>query len=206
MSSAKDIIIDEIIVEITNEKIKAAEEDKKRYWSEYIFQHIKTFQDIDCNIILAFGFGYEENPNNFKVVLRIRHNEMFKWNSQEEMEYITLYANVMNRYEKLDRSTISNILDEMKVELQKIKYDKVTNRFSEKVTTIIAHTHFFSDIPSIKMMGEECPVCRENVSTKTICKHILCVPCFQQITEVENEFGDDEKRCPMCREPITYTD
>jgi hypothetical protein len=49
---------------------------------------------------------------------------------------------------------------------------------------------------------EECCVCQELTGTKTECEHHLCLLCMSSLHEVEDEDGDEVKKCPMCRETI----
>jgi len=49
---------------------------------------------------------------------------------------------------------------------------------------------------------EECCVCQELTGTKTECEHHLCLLCMSSLHEVEDEDGEAEKNCPMCRETI----
>jgi hypothetical protein len=51
--------------------------------------------------------------------------------------------------------------------------------------------------------GGECSVCYVPTTTRTNCKHSVCIPCLSKIEHTRAE-DDDEKilRCPMCRDSV----
>jgi hypothetical protein len=200
--SSKDIIISEIVTAVIQQKTEALKCVSRCYWCNFHFTHIKTFHDIECTFELSFGFGYNDNPNHFNVVFKIHHDKMYDDDGIQFMLYHTSWG----KFEKFDRPTISILLDKMKEELKKLNFDKLSGMFIGYETTLLPYVDFFSDIPTIKTMGEECPVCQDCITnTKTECGHTLCVPCFQTIKERKDEDGDYIKPCPICREHITYT-
>lgn len=200
--SSKDIIIKKMITQIIEQK-KEKESQSSRlvsyYSCEYKFSGIQSIHDINCNITLRFCF--DRDKTEFSTVLFINHNEMFS----DEQEEFTLYLERIGTYKKFNTETLSTVLDDMKTEISKLHFSVFSGQFINVPSTILEEMDFFSDIPSVKMMGEECSVCQEHVNTKTECKHYLCLPCFQQIKETSDEDGNDFKPCPLCREPISYT-
>jgi len=201
--SSKDIIISEIVSSITKQKIEEVKEHQTHYWCSYRFSNIKTFHDIQVIFELGFGFVFHDNPNHFNVVFKIVHYEMFDCRT---MNQTTLYNSSWGKFEKFDRPTISILLDKMKENLKTLKFDKFSGMFTEHEITILSYMDFFSDIPSIKIDGEECPVCKDCITnTKTNCGHTLCIPCFQIIKQREDDDGDEIKPCPTCRCHMEYT-
>jgi len=202
--NSKDLIISDIIRAVVEQK--SASPDEKHLQTMYNFITIKSICDIDCDVHLNFGFKmWDDEPNDFNVVLKIIHSNMY---NPEESEFILLHHNVIGRYKKFDRETISTILDKVKLVLSKLQFNIYAGQFITYQSTRIAEIDFFKDIESIKYDGEECPVCKDHiVATQTDCKHYLCVPCYQELKLVKDE-DDDElefKKCPMCREEINYT-
>lgn len=202
--SSKDVIISDIARYIVEQKV--AKQNEKYLWAMYLFTTIKSICGINCDVQLNFGFNlWDDEPNDFNVILKIVHSNMF---DQESSESIILYHGVIGRYKKFDRENISAILDKVKLQLSKLEFSIYSGLLVPYQSTRLAEIDFFQDIPSIKCDGEECPVCKENiVATKTYCGHYLCVPCFQNIKLIQDEDDDENeiRRCPMCREEILYT-
>jgi hypothetical protein len=203
--SSKDVIISDIARAIVEQKVaKSDGTNHFHLWTMYCFTTIKSIHNINCDVHLNFGFNmWHDEPNDFNVVLKIVHSNMFE---HESCEYISLYNSIIGRYKKFDRENISAILDKVKLQLSKLQFSVYSGLFVPYQSTRLAEIDFFQDIKSIKYDGEECPICKENiVATKTYCEHYLCVPCFQQIKLTKDEDDNEIRKCPMCREEILYT-
>jgi hypothetical protein len=214
MSSAKDIIISKIVASMVKqrtEKVSNSIVSNPVQFFNYHFNSIKSIHDINCDVYLEFRYGVvNDGSSDFVVFLGITHTDMGDYNFG--IRLITLYKEKIGRYEKFDRDTVSTILDDMKTEISKLHFNVFTGEFSNTPTTILEEIEFFQDIPNVKTIGEECPVCKVVVtSTKTECGHTLCVPCFQTIKEVnidDDDDDDDERKirpCPICRADMKYT-
>jgi hypothetical protein len=202
--SSKDLIISDIARAVVEQKV--AQHGKKHLWTMYCFTTINSICNINCDVHLNLGFGiWDDEPNDFNVILKIIHSNMFE---PDTCEPIILHHNVIGRYKKFDRENISSILDKIKLELSKLEFNIYTGQFIVYQSTTLAEIDFFKDISSIKYEGEECPVCMNHiVTTKTECKHYLCVPCYQNIKLIQDEDDDENeiRKCPICREQILYT-
>jgi hypothetical protein len=203
MSSAKDIIINKMVTQIVKQRTEKEAHDccSHSYCScEYKFSGIQSIHGINCNIMLRFCFDHDKTE--FSTVLIIYHDDMF---SDEQNEFL-VYLDRIGTYEKFNTETLSTVLDDMKTELSKLHFSLFSGQFINKPSIIFQEMEFFQDIPSIKTMGEECPVCQDCITiTKTECGHTLCVPCFQTIKKRNDENGNEIRPCPICREDITYT-
>jgi len=202
--SSKDIIINKVLASIVKQKIEKEAYVCRlvSYYScEYKFCGIQSIHGINCNIMLRFCFDYDKTE--FSTVLIIYHDDMYS----DEQDEFSLYLERIGTYEKLNTETLSTVLDDMKTELSKLHFSLFSGEFINKPSTIFQEMEFFQDIPSIKTMGEECPVCQDCITiTKTYCGHTLCIPCFQTIKKGVDDDGDDIKKCPICRKHITYVD
>lgn len=206
--SSKDLIISDIVRAVVEQK--SAVVYQAHLWTSYCFTTIKSIHNIDCDVQLQLGFGiWDDEPNDFNVILKIVHSNMF---NTEDCDPITLHHNVIGTYKKFDRETISTILDKIKLVLSKLQFDIFRGQFIIYQSTTLAEIDFFKDIESINSEGQECPICKEHIiNTKTECGHYLCVPCFQKLKLVKEDEDDDDdeenfiKKCPMCRERITFT-
>jgi len=200
--SSKDLIISDIVRAVVAQK--SAVVYQAHLWVLYCFTTIKSIHGINCDVHLNLGFGlWDDEPNDFNVVLKIVHSNMF---DSEDCEPIILYHSVIGRYKKFDRENISSILDKIKLELSTLQFSVYSGLLVPYQSTRLAEIDFFQDIESINCVGEECPICKENiVATKTECGHYLCVPCFQNIKLIQDENHDEIRKCPFCRDHITYT-
>ena len=195
MSSAKEILIENIIANITDE---LAENSK----ATYLFD-IQSILGINCFVELKFVYTLGLT-NMYTIYLLIQHRDMMN------DSFITLHNYTFGTFISPDATALGLVLDSMKKRIQNLKFDVYSGMFvtKDKISTIPTQIDFFSDIPSIKIVGEECPVCKDCIiNTNTNCSHYLCVPCFQDIKYVESEDDDGEqvKKCPICRDHITYT-
>ena len=90
-------------------------------------------------------------------------------------------------------------IDSFKKIVNSLRYDNRTGKIDEDEE----NTQFFRDLISnenITFKEEEaCPVCMEITKTKTQCLHSLCLICWSKIKSV-----NDEKRCPICRDPLYF--
>lgn len=93
--------------------------------------------------------------------------------------------------------------------LNNIRFDKYTGKFICKKDGIIP----FQDWKSYLTMGNieldfnECCVCLEPTSTKTMCNHSLCYGCWTNLKTRPSETYEDEEEvmsCPYCREDISF--
>lgn len=103
-------------------------------------------------------------------------------------------------------TTVENItetLDKWFAEISNLKFDKLcdygadhnaANAFVSKERCGIFD---FMKNTTLKI-GEECCVCYDLTSRKTICGHCICIPCLSKMKGNE----DNELVCPVCRETI----
>lgn len=199
MSSSKDIIIDDIIRYLLQYKLKG-----KTY--TYYIPHIKTIVGVQCNIGLKFYFK-NTDEQRYDVHLIVSSNTIVDDNCESRTLYFSpqLKSNSNTLHTKLDRITLSDIIDNMIEIISQLKLDLfrgllITEEISPSRGAIM---NLFEGIDSITFEGDECCVCKEYVNTTTKCNHSLCILCFEQIKIVEDEEEETEvRKCPLCREDI----
>jgi hypothetical protein len=203
MSSAKDIIIEDIFRSVTEDRTKT------QGFILYHFKTIKSLRDINCDFELRFGFN-DINPK-FSVVFKIRHSYMYDYDYDTCDVLFDHYYK--NDFELFNEEAVRIIIDEMLEIIPTLKFDLFTGKFVKRHHLQAAELDMFKDIEGLELKGEKCSICFEIVNTTSHCKHYLCVPCYQQIPlkKDEDDEDDDEdaddiyRSCPICRDRIGYT-
>ena len=115
---------------------------------------------------------------------------------------------------KFDRQSLTN----METLLDAVEFDKFAGKFvlgtkGDEERKCIVEKEYIVNLnkPKLKLKEKygECCVCLENTTTKTECKHYVCIPCADKIKlfvcgECDGQdCCDDEdcghKICPLCR-------
>jgi hypothetical protein len=117
-------------------------------------------------------------------------------------------------YRKYENASLENIeifIKDLFETISNLTYDVMGGNFKikEKIDIDIVDVFkCFEQLTFVKMLYDECCVCKEYTRVKTPCKHNLCVGCWDKIKYNCNcgcgeSCGDCEfKKCPMCREKI----
>lgn len=119
--------------------------------------------------------------------IKITSSKIFYDDSCENME---LYYDRV-KLSKLSPKAIGVFLAKIKLDLEKIKFDKLVGRFVLPKGKIIIENIGIDVFGDTWSTAEECCVCYEKTYTKTSCEHYLCVECWSNIKK---------KSCPICRE------
>jgi hypothetical protein len=105
--------------------------------------------------------------------------------------------------ETIDESISKKFISDILVELPKLKFNKLKNRFeipNEDEDADLDIYELFKDEENIKLKIETCPCCLEPCNWKLAytCNHSICPPCYQKLpnTIIDNK---DNKTCPTCR-------
>jgi ribosomal protein S26 len=210
--SSKDLMIADIMKSI--ERFYIPNQDRQCHTFSYLMPClINSFFGIECSFELDFTFI--KNTRNY-IKFRINHNDMTKNDCEMTLFYHTLYENAG----EINENVVSTMLDDLLALIPQIKFDLFTGLFVLETPKAKLVFDLFKDVVAegLVLNGDKCSVCYELVLTKTICKHNLCIPCFQQLRETkvkkedeekdEEEDDEDEclsKHCPTCRKPIEYT-
>jgi hypothetical protein len=91
--------------------------------------------------------------------------------------------------------------------LENIKFDKYTGKFICKTDGNLPFNDWKSylNIKNVEVDFNECCVCLEPTSTKTMCVHSLCYACWTNLKIRPSEKYDEEVMCcPYCREEISF--
>jgi len=106
--------------------------------------------------------------------------------------------------------------------LKELVFDKfmgkfITGNIGDEEQKYITESEYIIGLnnPKIKVFEKynECCVCLCNTTTKSKCKHTICIPCADKIQEYYCENCDEDggvcntegcsmKRCPICRETL----
>ena len=102
----------------------------------------------------------------------------------------------------IENAVINNdeFVNSFKKIINSLRYDNKTGKIEDGEES---DNQFFRDLISnsnISFKEEEaCCVCEEKTKTRTSCDHVVCLICWSKIKSVE-----DEKPCPICREPLYF--
>jgi hypothetical protein len=107
--------------------------------------------------------------------------------------------------EKMEKEEVTNIIIQAIMELdnlfENVFLDTRTGCFINKKSESEMRKHRMRSTkrPAFKHRKQtdiECCVCGDETETVTLCKHRLCVRCWNKL---------DKLTCPMCREDVQYT-
>lgn len=94
---------------------------------------------------------------------------------------------------------ISSRMQQLSDTLNNMVYCKISNTFTskKKVTELRDLTKAAHDMFGEELFEDTCSVCMEYTSTRSQCKHFLCLECFEKL---------ESSRCPLCRRLIDRRD
>lgn len=74
-------------------------------------------------------------------------------------------------------------------------------KFNKKECVFVTSQSCCNSSPNVKLDFDTCCVCHENIKGKfkTECGHSLCIPCWDEIKEI-----NDEIPCPLCCQDISF--
>jgi len=173
--------------------------------NKYIFP-ISTIDDIGVRVVIN------------KEKLKIESNSI----------YSLKYDNFNNAplgvfpIQELNDDFTEEMFVKMNTILKELVFDKfmgkfITGNIGDEEQKYITEREYIIGLnnPKIKINEKysECCVCLCNTTTKSKCKHTICIPCADKIQEYYCENCDEDggicdtegcgmKRCPICRETL----
>lgn len=157
---------------------------------EYHFQTIKKIDDIKVDARIEYEVNLDDDELiEFSYIKFIIDSRSIHDDTYEPINYyerVMLYKNKIN----IEYNEIDKILEDIKLLLIKLKFDKITSKF--KTINVVEP---FEDKYLDDELIDECCVCLDKTNMKTNCGHYLCVLCWDNLKN---------KDCPMCREEEIY--
>ena len=164
---------------------------------------IKKIDGLLVNVFLVLGV------NGDRTALTFAHLKMLSATIfeiiDEDLESKLLFLRTFNVEEHTGLEfQIANILQDCKSALVKIKFDKKLGKYCsvETQTPSFCEAFEIGEETGVLSVFQDCCVCYEKTITLTACNHSLCIPCWSATKCTEDEDGEENRHCPICREII----
>ena len=189
---------------------------------------IKSIDGVPIQVEMMVKITYI-NPNNqssvpdylrIKIEANISSEELIDYEAEEHKAYYNFgfsgksFNNLIGGIPVNEITTINQIKQEAKsvatnyilnvmTILPTLWFDKFNGRFqSGKLNKSFQNLFKFDNTKTTEECNE-CVVCYELTTTKTVCGHDLCYKCNENIEVVKQHVEDPGMRpCPMCRENL----
>lgn len=175
MSSSTEFILNKIIKGCEQEKINNI--CYRCIEFKYEFKTIQKFEKIKVRVELKTTFSPEKKYRfDYQIYAKAIHNVDSE---------LSLYTSSTFSSPELDSSSISIVLSNLHDALSKLKLNKLHGHLEIEKLNEGFNGYIESDI---------CSVCHEDTTTKTDCKHSLCIECWSVLNRQKSNFP-----CPICR-------
>jgi hypothetical protein len=169
---------------------------------------IKSIDGVICNCYIMFNKYQQWRSVSFSAESDTVIND-------EEGDMLRIYNMTEGWAPDCDFDTVAKpkILQFCKNLIENLPKLKLTtfgrlssNEDSEDNEGKLALCQIFGEFENVKLKHtiEDCCVCYNKTATKTKCKHPLCCRCWFLIPEENEDTGEVEGFCPLCREDITH--
>lgn len=165
---------------------------------------IKKIDGMVVKVYLVLGVNETNTQLTFAHLKILSATVMEIINDDVENKRLFLRAYNVAEYGTDMRFQIANILLDCKLALVKVKFFKKLGVFCSVETPTMSFCEAFEvgEETGVVSVFQDCCVCYEKTLTLTPCNHSLCIPCWGKTQETEEEEGDINRLCPVCREII----
>ena len=158
--------------------------------------HISAIKKIDGIPVIVFIKCH----NRQQLILKIESKYICNCSIEDNISYFNTILN--EDYEKVKENFLFSGIVELLNILQKLKFDKLQEKFTTEDNDYFDDLFEFDNIQTIDK--GECCVCYDMTITRTpCCSQFLCYKCNEAIPIKETD-DDIYRSCPMCRKNIIY--
>ena len=162
---------------------------------------VKTICGIACKSSIKIT-----NYNVINIVYKITNRRFLILDNENDCNTcIELYSNMLCYNKKSNEIKGTDIYEKIYEILPKLKLSKLNGKFileeedyldTEELTLLYGNTN--CEINT-------CCVCLDICSDiGLICKHIVCIACYEKLNITLNEDGEERCFCPLCRKEIAF--
>jgi len=165
---------------------------------------IKRVDGLLVNVCLVLGVNANKTQLTFAHLKILSATVMEVINDNVEGKQLFLRAYKVAEYGTDLEFQIMNVLLDCKFALVKIKFVKKLGVFCSVETPKMSFCEAYEigEETGVVSVFQDCCVCYDKTITLTPCKHSLCIPCWGATKYTEDEDGEEDRLCPICREII----
>jgi len=138
----------------------------------------------------------KSNRVHYKLIITPFYYENLKpfKNQNSIFEYIEVNSNI-----NYDMKYFYNFMKTIIFKMKELKFDKLYN----KLTTILESKKINLECNIFKDFydKEDCCICMEETTCKTICNHSICLKCYGSLIEKSTKLNEIVN-CPICRKTL----
>jgi hypothetical protein len=202
------------LFEVVVKKFEGLIEERKTNNKVCSFEEmVLPIKKIDgLNVCVKFEFKIHSNDNTFYMFIEINPSKIY-YKDEKRLYFLSNFSSAV--YDEVDNTYNYNVfkllIERFFNDLPKLKLN-IEGKFTINGEIQCSNSEYkyitlFIDekIDGVEFVEcEECCVCREHTTTKTICRHILCLKCEDKINEMSK---GRKPKCPICRQCIeNYND
>ena len=192
-------------------------------FNRYTYLPIKSIDGVPIQVGICVKIRVDDSNNQslrVGIKAKISSKELTDDETEELKEYydfgfsVKCFKNLIKGIPVNEITTINQIKQEAKsvatnyilnvmAILPTLWFDKFNGKFqSGKLRTSFQNLFKFDNTKTTEECNE-CVVCYEFTTTKTVCGHDLCYKCNENIEVVKRHYNDPGTRpCPICRENL----
>lgn len=193
----------EVVVKKFEGMVEENKTEKKNCKFEEMVLPIKKIDGL--NVCVKFEFKLHHNETYY-MIIDVNPSKIY-YKDDKRLYYRSIFSSAV--YNEVDNTYNYNVfkrlIESFFEELPKLKLN-IEGTFTINGEPLCSNseykyiTLFINEkIDGVEFIEcDECCVCKEHTTTKTICRHILCLKCEDKI----NEMSKRKPKCPICRQCI----
>jgi len=165
---------------------------------------IKKVDGLLVNVFLVLGVNADKTQLTFAHLKIMSSTICEVIDDDVENKQLFLRAYKVAEYGTDLKFQIANVLLDCKSALGTIKFVKRVGVYCSVKTpsTSFCEAYEIGEETGVVSVFQDCCVCYDKTITLTECKHSLCIPCWGATKYTQDDDGDENRLCPICREII----